>query len=55
MATKTKINIDEKKNNNKLELMKFAGIWKDNADEWEKIKKKIYEDRKKFKLREVNL
>jgi len=34
-------------------IMKFAGIWADRSDEWEKIKKKIYEDRKKFKLREV--
>lgn len=35
------------------DLSRFAGAFKDNADEWEKIKKKIYEDRKKFKLRGV--
>lgn len=33
--------------------MEFAGIWKEDADKWEEIKKKIYEDRKKAKLREV--
>lgn len=39
----------------KKSILDFYGIWKDDADEWEKIKKKIYEDRKKFKLREVKL
>ena len=34
-------------------IMDFFGIWKEDADEWEVIKKKIYEDRKKAKLREV--
>ena len=34
-------------------IMEFAGIWEDNADEWEQIKNKIYEDRKKAKTREV--
>ncbi len=33
--------------------MDFCGIWKEDADKWEKIKNKIYEDRKKFKLREI--
>ena len=37
----------------KKDLSRFAGAFKDNAEEWKKIKKKIYEDRKKFKLREV--
>ena len=37
----------------KGDLMKFFGAFADEADEWEKIKKKIYKDRKKFKLREV--
>ncbi len=40
--------ISEKKK--KRNLMDFFGIWANEADEWEKIKKKIYEDRKKFKL-----
>ena len=45
--------VDEKKGKgNAKDLLKFAGIWKDRADEWEKIKKQIYEDRKKFKLRD---
>ena len=33
-------------------ILDFAGAFSDNADEWEKIKKKIYGDRKKAKLRE---
>ena len=37
----------------KGDLMKFYGAFKDNADFWEDMKKKIYEDRKKFKTREV--
>jgi len=37
----------------KGDLMKFFGAFSDDAGEWEEIKKKIYEDRKKFKLREV--
>ena len=40
---------------NKKDFMKFAGIFKDNKDEWEKIKKKIYRDRKKFRLRDFKL
>ena len=40
---------DKKKKN----IMDLAGAFKDSADEWDEIKKKIYEDRKKFKLREV--
>lgn len=34
-------------------IMDFAGAFSDNAKEWEIIKGKIYEDRKKAKLREV--
>ncbi len=34
-------------------IMDFAGAFSDNANEWDAIKKKIYEDRKKAKLREV--
>jgi predicted CopG family antitoxin len=43
--------VDERKR--KKDLSRFFGAFKEDADEWEKIKKKIYEDRKKFKLREV--
>lgn len=39
------------KEKRKRDIMEFAGIWKDRADEWREIEKKIYEDRKKFKLR----
>ena len=42
--------IGERKKKN---ILDFFGVFKDEADEWEVIKKKIYEDRKKFKLREV--
>jgi len=37
----------------KRDIMKFAGIFADNKDEWEEIKNRIYEDRKKAKMREV--
>ncbi len=43
--------VEEKKK--KKDIMDFAGAFSDNAEEWEKIKRKIYEDRKKAKLREV--
>jgi len=36
----------------KKNIMDFFGIWVDNAKEWENIKKEIYNDRKKSKLRE---
>tara|TARA_Y100000310_G_scaffold265283_1_gene276239 strand:- start:137 stop:364 length:228 start_codon:yes stop_codon:yes gene_type:complete len=42
--------IDKKKD--KIELMKFAGAFK-NVSKWSKIKEMIEEDRKKSKLREV--
>ncbi len=41
--------------NEKKDIMKFAGVWKDRIDEWKEIEKRIYEDRKKFKLREVKI
>lgn len=45
--------VEKKKAKGKKEnLMKFFGIFKDRADEWENIEKRIYEDRAKFKLRE---
>ncbi len=37
----------------KRDIMKFAGIFAKDKDEWEEIKNKIYEDRKKAKMREV--
>lgn len=42
-------------NKKKKNIMELAGVWINEADEWEEIKKKIYGDRKKFKLREVKL
>ena len=39
--------------NKKKDFMKFAGVFKENGDEWEKIMKKIYEDRKNAKMRDV--
>ena len=43
--------VDDRKTK-KRSIMDFAGIWKDD-NEWDAISKKIYEDRKKFKLREI--
>ncbi|MEK6873392.1 MAG: antitoxin VapB family protein [Nanoarchaeota archaeon] len=43
--------VDDRKTK-KRSIMDFAGIWKDDS-EWDAISKKIYEDRKKFKLREI--
>ncbi len=40
---------------NKKSMMDMAGALEDDADEWGKIKNMIYEDRKKFKLRDVSL
>lgn len=42
----------ECKKKNKKNIMKFAGIFKDD-NEWKKIMKDIEEDRMNFKLREV--
>jgi predicted CopG family antitoxin len=46
---------DERRARKKRNIMDFFGAFKENADEWKEIEKKIYEDRKKFKLREVKL
>lgn len=46
--------MDTTEKKKKKDIMKFAGVFKDNADEWEEIEKKIYEDRKKFRLREFS-
>ena len=48
------VNIVEEREAKKKDVMEFAGIWK-NDKEWDGIKKKIYEDRKKFKLRTYKL
>ncbi len=37
----------------KKHISDFFGVWKDKV-ELDKIEKMIYEDRKKFKLRDVN-
>jgi len=42
-----------KKKRKKRNIMDFFGIWSQNTNELEEIKKKIYEDRKKAKSREV--
>lgn len=39
---------------NKKDIMKFAGIFKDDA-KWYKNMKKVYKDRKKFKLRDFKI
>ena len=49
------VNIVEEREAKKKNIMDFAGAFKDNADYWEKMKKQIYEDRKKFKLRTYKL
>lgn len=49
------IELVDKKKRKKRNIMDFFGIWKEDADEWETIKKKIYEDRKRAKLRDVRL
>lgn len=35
-------------------IMSLFGVLKDDADEWDKIKSKIYSNRKKFKIRSVS-
>ena len=39
----------------KRDIMEFAGAFKENAEEWRESEKKIYEDRKRFKLRTYKL
>ena len=46
------VELIECKKKNKKNIMKFAGIFK-NDKEWEKIMKDTENDRKNFKLREV--
>jgi len=45
-----RLSFEHKKSN----IMKFFGKWPSDKKELSKIKEKIYEDRKKFKLREVS-
>ncbi len=46
------INIVDERKGSKKGLMNLAGVWSEESEKWEKIKKQIYEDRKKFKLRD---
>ena len=46
------IEITSDKKKKKENILRLAGAFKDDARKWETIKKEIYEDRKKFKLRE---
>lgn len=39
----------------KRDIMDSFGALRESADEWKKIEKKIYDDRKKFKLRSYKL
>lgn len=43
-----------KRRTKKKNLLDFYGVWKEDSDYWEKMKKQIYEDRKKAKLRKYN-
>lgn len=36
----------------KRNIMEFAGAFKENADEWERIEKELYAERKRAKLRD---
>ncbi len=47
------VELVEENKTKKKNIMDFFGIWSEDADEWEAIKRRIYEDRKKAKLREV--
>jgi len=42
-------------NGKRKDIMEFAGALMGNANEWGDIKKKIYDDRKKFKLRSYKI
>ena len=47
--------IELAKHNNGKNILSFAGAFADNKKEWKNIKGVLEEDRKKAKLREVNL
>jgi len=47
------VELVEYRKKEKKDIMKFAGIFKENSEEWGKIGKRIEEDRKRAKLREV--
>jgi len=42
-------------NGKRRDIMEFAGALAGNAEEWKEIKKKIYDDRKNFKLRSYKI
>jgi len=46
---------NDNKEKYKNKIVDFFGVLKDNSKEWEKIKEKIYEGRKKVKLKDVKL
>lgn len=50
--SETIVELIDKKGNKKNEIMAFAGIFEKNADEWKRIEKEIYAERKKAKLRD---
>ena len=45
----------KEKGKKKKSIKEFIGIWKDDAVYWKEFEKKVYEDRKRAKMREVNL
>ncbi|MDO8460742.1 MAG: antitoxin VapB family protein [Nanoarchaeota archaeon] len=47
------IELVEEKRKRKKEIMKFAGIFSENSKFWGEMEKKIYEDRKRSRLREI--
>ncbi len=49
------VELVESRKTDKKDIMKFAGIFAKNKDEWEERKKEIYKDREKFKLRNFKI
>ena len=43
--------VEKKKRN----IMEFVGIWKDDSEYWDNFEKEVYADRKRVKLRDINL
>ena len=52
--SETIVGLIEKPISDKKNIMDFFGIWADDREELEKFEKRVEENRKKFKLREVN-
>ncbi|MEK6914955.1 MAG: antitoxin VapB family protein [Nanoarchaeota archaeon] len=46
------VELTNEKSEKYKDIMKFAGIFKDNSDEWGRIEKEIYAERKKAKLKD---